>query len=108
MDNAAPLAFNKGKSSVPNLKLTIGHPDCWSFNVNRTGKVNTRVNYSAAGNGAQVWSAALYDHNGNFVATISNKSINRKLAAGTYYVSVSSGLATLPGSYSLSVSGNKK
>jgi hypothetical protein len=108
MADAAPLSFNaKGQTTVAGLKLTMGHPDCWSFNVNSANSVSVKVKYTAVGKGAQLWSAALYDGNGNFVTNIKKGSLSRKLAAGEYIVEVTSGLKTLPGSYSLNVSGKK-
>lgn len=100
---AQPIPFKGSTGSLSNLKVVLGHPDNWSFNVNSPRKVTIKVPYKGAGSPFVL----LFDQNQNIVAQIGPKGLSKTLPAGRYFIYVSSA-TTLLGSYSLSVSGGSQ
>jgi subtilisin family serine protease len=98
-NTATPISFNKGKAAFSNLKLTIGHPDNFTFNVNKTGKVNVKVTGAAQ-------MAAVFNSAGTLVRSIptTRKGLSVKLPAGKYYVYFSNA-TTMQTPYGFTISG---
>jgi subtilase family protein len=96
---AHPLSFKGSTGSLSNLKFVIGHPDNWSFNVTSRRSVTINVPYKGAGTPFVL----LFDQNQHIVAQIGPKGLKTTLNPGAYFVYVSS-TATLPGTYSVTVS----
>jgi subtilisin family serine protease len=99
---ATPLSFNRGKAAVTNARLVIGHPDNYTFVVNKSGNVNFNVQYA----GATKPFTLVFDANGNIIKQIfsSRRGTNVNLRPGKYYVYLSTA-QTLPGTYGITVSG---
>ena len=100
--NATKMPFSKGKSTLTNLKLTIGHPDFYAFTVTKTSTV--KINLTDATDSPF---SVLFDQNHNVVKQLAygKKGNSQKLTAGTYYVYLTSP-TTLQGTYSLAISGS--
>jgi subtilisin family serine protease len=98
-NTATPVGFTKGKAAFSNLKLTIGHPDNFTFNVNKTGKVNIKVT------GAPQM-AAVFNSAGTLVNYVpaTKKGLSGKLPAGKYYVYFSNA-TTMQTPYGFTISG---
>ena len=99
---AASIPIKSGKGSLSNLKLVIGHPDFYSFTVTKTGKVNINLTDYAVKP-----FTVLFDANHNVIKQLAVDTIagnTLTLAPGKYYVYLTSP-STLPGTYSVTVSG---
>ena len=99
---AATIPIRSGKGSLSNLKLVIGHPDFYSFTVTKTGKVNINLTDYAVKP-----FTVLFDANHNVVKQLAVDTVagnTLTLAPGKYYVYLTSP-TTLPGNYSVTVSG---
>jgi hypothetical protein len=100
---ATSLQFRGGKSVQTNLKLTIGHPDFYKFTVTRSSTVGISISDATASP-----FSLLFDSNHNVVRQLNvgkkSSSNNTRLAAGTYYIYLTSP-TTLQGAYGLTVSG---
>lgn len=97
--HATAIALSNGVGQLAGASLIAGLPDYYKITLSQTSNVSVAINYGTG----DTATATLLNTPGNTLANIPADGTTQQLAAGTYYILVSS-QTTLANSYGVSIS----